>query len=168
MAGNRRAERDSTSCPRRTTIYCLKCLYPLDGLTATKCPECGGAFDLTDVTSYTYQTKRQRARALLTLPMVLVLLHSFAMGLAAIPWFATDYEFEELTFFLAIPMAVMDYPILILPLPIIGFGPVTRYFLLFVLGGVVWFGVGLGASLCFRGLSDRNLRRRQRQRTGTI
>jgi uncharacterized membrane protein len=81
---------------------------------------------LSNVTSYTRQVKRQRARALLTLPIVFFLLHSLAMGLAAIPWFAADYEFEERTFHLAIPLAIMDYPIFMLPLPLIGIWLVAR------------------------------------------
>jgi hypothetical protein len=41
-----------TASPKEPTMFCRKCLYPLDGLAENRCPKCGGAFDPVDRQTY--------------------------------------------------------------------------------------------------------------------
>lgn len=38
--------------PTQPTKFCRQCLYPLDGLAENRCPECGGAFDSENPSTY--------------------------------------------------------------------------------------------------------------------
>lgn len=40
------------SGPTRGTMFCIGCDYPLDGLSANTCPECGRGFDLRNIVTY--------------------------------------------------------------------------------------------------------------------
>ncbi len=46
------SEKDEVVDP---SMYCLKCSYPLEGLSSSRCPECGLAFDPVDVRSFAHE-----------------------------------------------------------------------------------------------------------------
>ena len=71
------------------TPRCWKCLYPLTGLTAPRCPECGTAFDPADRRTYVcgslFRLKALRA-ARRWLP-ILLLVSSLGYGLVQLQWY---------------------------------------------------------------------------------
>jgi hypothetical protein len=80
-----------------------------------------------------------------------LIIHSIAVGLAAISWFAPSYEMHDRTFILMMPMFIMDYPLLRPSIWIRNASDSTTQFVAtgFV-GGAMWFGIGVALVLAIR------------------
>lgn len=59
-----------TKAPARA--FCKGCYYPLQGLSETRCPECGQAFDLSDASTYSIQAHPPRIQRRLGTALVLL------------------------------------------------------------------------------------------------